>query len=70
MREGEVNKLLDALASDPRIPLDLGELQALIKNPIEFTGAAKAQVSRVVERIEAITALHSDAAKYQPSAIR
>ncbi len=70
MREGEVNQLLDALASDPRIPLDHAELQTLIKNPIEFTGAAKAQVSRVVERIEAITALHSDAAKYQPSAIR
>jgi len=70
MREGEVNKLLDALAEDPRIPLNRQELAALISHPIEFTGAAKEQISRVVNRIEAITAVHSDAAKYQPGAIR
>ena len=70
MREGEENLLLDALAEDPRIPLNRSELQALISDPIEFTGAAKEQISRVVHRIEAITAVHSDAAKYQPGAIR
>ena len=70
MREGEENLLLDALAEDPRIPLNRSELQALISDPIEFTGAAKEQISRVVNRIEAITAVHSDAAKYQPGAIR
>ena len=70
MREGEANKLLDALAEDSRIPLDRQELASLISDPIEFTGAAKEQISRVVNRIEAITAVHSDAAKYQPGAIR
>ena len=70
MREGEANKLLDALAEDPRIPLNRQDLAALISDPIEFTGAAKEQISRVVNRIEAITAVHSDAAKYQPGAIR
>ena len=70
MREGEANHLLDAIAEDPRIPLNRDELQSLISDPIQFTGAAKEQISRVVNRIEAITAVHSDAAKYQPGAIR
>jgi adenylosuccinate lyase len=70
MREGSENTLLDALAADPRIPLDKDELRQLISDPISFTGAAKEQVSRVVNRIEAITAKQSDAAKYQPGAIR
>ena len=70
MREGQQNNLLDTLADDPRIPLDRKDLEALLKDPIEFTGAAKEQISRVVKRIEAITAKQSDAAKYQPGAIR
>ena len=70
MREGQQNELLEALAGDPRIPLDHNELKALIADPIQFSGDAKAQISRVVKRIEAITTKHSDAAKYQPGAIR
>ena len=70
MREGQSNNLLEALANDSRIPLDQKALTALIKDPIEFTGAAQEQVSRVVKRIEAITTKHGDAAKYQPGAIR
>ena len=70
MREGQQNNLLDALADDPRIPLDRNDLKALISDPIEFTGAAQEQVSRVVKRIEAITTKHADAAKYQPGSIR
>jgi adenylosuccinate lyase len=70
MREGQVNRLFEWLADDPRIPLDHNDLKALINDPIEFTGAAKEQISRVVNRIEAITTVHSDAAKYQPGAIR
>ena len=70
MREGQQNELLEALAGDPRIPLDHNELKALIADPIQFSGDAKAQISRVAKRIEAITTKHSDAAKYQPGAIR
>ena len=64
------NNLIEVLAADPRIPLEKADLLALISDPIEFTGAAQVQVSRVVNRIEAITAKHSDAAKYQPGSIR
>ena len=70
MRAGEANQLLDALADDPRIPLDRHELQQLISNPIEFAGAAKEQVTQVLSRIHQITAKHQDAAKYQPEEIR
>jgi adenylosuccinate lyase len=70
MRAGEPNKLIDALADDPRIPLDRNELQHLISNPIEFAGAAKEQVAQVLTRINQITAKHLDAAKYQPESIR
>lgn len=70
MRAGEANQLLEALADDPRIPLDRHELQQLISNPIEFAGAAKEQVTQVLSRINQITAKHQDAAKYQPEEIR
>lgn len=70
MREGRKNNLLDALADDPRIPLDHSALRTLIKDPIEFTGDARHQVARVVHRIEAITAAHPAAAQYKPGSIR
>jgi adenylosuccinate lyase len=70
MREGKSNNLLEALASDARIPFTREELDALIGNPIEFTGDAREQVSRVVLRIEAITKNFAVAAKYKPGSIR
>lgn len=70
MREGRANSLLDALAADTRIPLDRAALDALISDPIEFTGAARQQIARVVNRIDAITSVHPAAAQYKPGAIR
>ena len=69
MREGKPNNFLDAMASDQRIPFERAELDALIGNPIEFTGDARQQVARVVNRIEAITSAHPAAAQYKPSSI-
>ena len=46
------------------------ELDALIGNPIEFTGDARQQVARVVSRIGAITSAHPAAAQYKPGSIR
>jgi adenylosuccinate lyase len=59
-----------AIASDERVPLDAKALAALISDPIEFTGDARQQVARVVNRIEAITSAHPAAAQYKPGAIR
>jgi adenylosuccinate lyase len=70
MREGKANALLDALADDARIPLDRKALDALISQPIEFTGDARQQIARVVDRIDAITSAHPAAAQYKPHSIR
>ena len=70
MREGKANSLLDALAADARIPLDRKALDALISQPIEFTGDARQQIARVVDRIDAITSAHPAAAQYKPHSIR
>ncbi len=70
MRKGKANTLLDALAADARIPLDRKALDALISKPIEFTGDARQQIARVVDRIDAITSAHPAAAQYKPHSIR
>ena len=70
MREGNRNTLLDALAEDDRLPLDRAALEDLISSPLEFTGEARQQVARVVDRIEAITSAHPAAVQYKPGSIR
>ena len=70
MREGKANTLLDALAADDRLPLDRKALDTLISQPIEFTGDARQQIARVVDRIDAITSAHPAAAQYKPHSIR
>ncbi len=70
MREGKANNLLEALAADSRIPFDRAALDALIGNPLDFTGDAREQVSRVIARIETITNKFSLAATYKPGSIR
>ena len=70
LREGKTQSMLENIAHDSRIPLNLNELKSLIATPMEFTGDAVGQVSRVVDRIEAITSKNPQAAKYRPGAIR
>ena len=70
MRAGKSHSLLQALADDSRIPLDRSALDALIKNPLEFTGDARQQIARVVSRIDAITSAHPASAQYKPGSIR
>ena len=70
MREGLKNTLLDDLAQDSRLPFDRSELDKLISKPIEFTGEAREQISRVVARINAVITAHPAAAKYTPHSIR
>lgn len=70
MRRGQsANDLFDRLAADPRLGLDRAALDALVAEPIEFTGAARAQVRSVVARVEALAAEHPEAATYTPGAI-
>ena len=70
MREGKANTLLDDLANDKGLPLDRAALEKLINTPLEFTGDARQQVARVVNRIDAITSAHPAAVQYKPGSIR
>ena len=63
------NDLLKRLAKDVRIPLTLDELEKLVSNPLEFTGAARSQVKGIVKVISTIVAKYPAAAAYRPSAI-
>ena len=67
MREGKSNTLLNDLANDERFPLDRAAINQLISAPLEFTGDARQQVARVVNRIEAITSAHPAACSTSPA---
>lgn len=71
MREtgAAANDLFDRLAADARLGLSADDLAALVAAPLEFTGAAVAQVGQVVARVEALVATDPDAAGYAPGAI-
>ena len=71
MREkGQVdNDLLDRLAADERLPLSRADLEALLADPLSFTGLAGQQVTQVLERIAAVVSEHPTAAGYRPGAI-
>jgi adenylosuccinate lyase len=63
------NDLLNRLAADPRIPLDLADLRALIADASHFAGLATAQVDAVLGRIGDVVRRYPDAAGYQVGAI-
>jgi adenylosuccinate lyase len=70
MREGSgANELIARLGADERFPLDRARLEALLGEPISFTGAAQAQVEAVVARVEQVVARYPQAAAYRPGAI-
>lgn len=64
------NNLMERLANDARLGLSLDDLNALIAEPLTFTGAASAQVDAVARRVGQIVAANVDAAGYQPGDIR
>jgi len=70
MRQGlTVNDLYDRLAADARLGLTREQIDALVADPIEFTGAAVDQVRAVVAQVESLVARHPDAAAYNPGEI-
>lgn len=71
MREtGQVdNDLLERLAADSRLGLSQVELEALIAEPLAFTGAAGSQVRSVANRVATIVDAYPDAASYAPGDI-
>ena len=63
------NDMLDRIAADGRLGLSREDLDALIAAPLEFTGAAGAQVASVAARVAKVVAEHPVAAAYVPGAI-
>jgi adenylosuccinate lyase len=71
MRDGRTdNDLLDRLAADARVPLSRADLDALIADPLDFTGDARGQVTRVATRVEAVVNRYPEASGYRPGDIR
>jgi adenylosuccinate lyase len=71
MREkgADRNDLLARLASDERLGLTASDLQALVAEPLTFTGTAVDQVRAVVIKVAAVVSEHPEAARYRPGDI-
>ena len=70
MRQGRAdNDLFERLAADSRLGLSRDQIEALVADPVEFTGAARDQVASVVRRVEAALGTDPEAAAYVPGAI-
>ncbi len=71
MREKGVerNELFDRLAADSRLGLSAETLNALLAEPLSFTGVAREQVRAVVEQVDAVLRSEPEAAAYAPAPI-
>ncbi|MEJ7831998.1 MAG: adenylosuccinate lyase [Nocardioides sp.] len=70
MRHGRPdNDVLARLAADPRLGLTAAQLDALVAEPITFTGAALAQTQEICRRVAEVAARYPEAAAYSPGAI-
>jgi adenylosuccinate lyase len=66
---GDGNAVLDRLAADARLGINRQDLEALISQPLEFTGAARDQVSVVADKVSKLVAAAPEAANYRPEPI-
>lgn len=61
--------LLERLAGDERLRLTRAELDAIVAEPITFTGAAAEQARSLARYLEEYATHHPEAAEYQPESI-
>lgn len=71
LREDEKakNDLIERLAADERLGLSKAALQGLVAEPLEFAGAAQAQVREVVRKVNEVCTQYPQAAAYAPAPI-
>jgi adenylosuccinate lyase len=70
LRKGQSgNDLFRRLGEDGRLGLTEEQIAASVGEPLSFTGAAVAQVSDVVRRVDELAKRHPDAAAYTPGEI-
>ncbi len=68
MRQGQTdNDVFDRLAADDRLGLTRADIDALVAEPIGFTGAAVAQTQAVVRAVEALVARHPGPRRTRPA---
>jgi len=63
------NDLFARLAADGRLGLTKEQLDALVTQPLELTGAARRQVQALADRVSELTAAYPDAAAYRPGSV-
>jgi adenylosuccinate lyase len=63
------NELFARLTADTRLGLTAADLDALLAEPLSFTGAARAQVAAVVAQVEKVLATDPSAVSYVPEPI-
>ena len=63
------NDLIDRLAADQRLGLSKSALQQLIAEPLDFSGAAQAQVREVVRKVNTVCERYPQDAAYAPAPI-
>jgi adenylosuccinate lyase len=61
--------LLSRLADDARLGLTSAELEAVVSEPLGFTGVATSQVDAMIAQVAELAAGDPEAAAYQPGAI-
>ena len=66
---GDGNAVLDRLAADARLGMNRQDLEALISQPLEFTGAARDQVAVVADKVSKLIASSPEATNYRPEPI-
>jgi adenylosuccinate lyase len=65
-RPGQENDLLQRLAADPRLGLQLAQLQDALAAPLSFTGAAGRQTEAFVAQVEQLLRADPTARAYRP----
>lgn len=68
-RGTQANDLPQRLAADDRLGLSAEEIEALLGDPIRFTGNAQPQTARFVAQVEGVVARYPHAAAYVPEPI-
>lgn len=68
MREAgqKENDLFSRLAADPRLSMTEDQLLEVVQQPMDLTGDATGQVSRVAAKVEALAKANPKAASYRP----
>ena len=66
---GDGKAVLDRLANDARLGISRADLESLISKPLEFTGAARDQVTAVATKVSKLVATSPEAAAYRPEPI-